>query len=110
MVLLMVVYSIHMLISSWLSPEPLIADLALELRLPVPRIVHMLISSWLGPEPLVAGLALELRLPVVKCIHVLNSSQLVNKLAIACLALIVVVHLELVCKWWPIKFRSNNKW
>jgi hypothetical protein len=72
--------------------------------------IHMLISSWLSPEPLIAGLALELRLPVVKCIHVLDSSQLVNKLAIACLALIVAVHLELVFKWWPIKFRSNNKW
>jgi len=72
--------------------------------------IHMLISSWLGPEPLVAGLALELRLPVVKCIHVLNSSQLVNKPAIACLALIVVVHLEPVCKQWPIKARLNNKW
>jgi hypothetical protein len=58
----------------------------------------MLISSWLSPEPLIAGLALELRFPVVKCIHVLDSSQLVNKLAIACLALIVAVHLELVFK------------
>jgi hypothetical protein len=109
-VLLVVVYSIHMLISSWLSLEPLIAGLAFELRLPVPRVIHVLISSWLSPEPLIAGLAFELRLPVVKCIHVLNSSQLVNKLAIACLALIVVVHLELVCERWPIKFRSNNKW
>jgi hypothetical protein len=106
----MVVYSIHMLISSWLGPEPLVAGLALELRLPVPRVVHVLIGSWLSPEALIAGLAIELRLPVVKCIHVLNSSQLVNKRAIACLALIVVVHLELLCKWWPIKFKSNNKW
>lgn len=58
--------------------------------------IHMLIGSWLSAEPLIAGLALELRLPVVKCIHVLNSSQLINKLAIACLALIVVVQLKLV--------------
>jgi hypothetical protein len=95
-VLLVVVYSIHMLISSWLSPKPLIAGLALKLRLPVPRVVHVLIGSWLTLEPLIAGFALELRPPVVKCIHVLDSSQLVNKLPFACLALIVVVHLELV--------------
>jgi hypothetical protein len=60
--------------------------------------IHMLINSWLSPEFLIAGLALELRLLVVKCINVLDSSQLVNKLAIACLALIVAVHLELVFK------------
>jgi hypothetical protein len=95
-VLLVVVYSIHMLIGSWLRVEPLIAGLALKLRLPVSCVVHVLIGSWLRVEPLIAGLALELRSPVVKCIHVLDSSQLVNKLPFACLALIVVVHLELV--------------
>lgn len=85
--------------------EFLIAHLVFELRFPIPFVVHVLIHRALSKEVSIACVAFVSWGPVVKRVHMLYGSLLVTKVAIARLAFIVIVHIEvvlpgLVCFSW----------
>jgi hypothetical protein len=90
--------------------KPLVARLALELRLPVSRVVHVLFCRTLSEELSIACVTSKSWTPVVKRIHMLNGGLVAAKLAVARLAFVVLVHIGTSVNRQTFEVQSDKEW